>query len=370
MFRGANLCGGGEWNSTTTGPLPGRNYLFMSVAEIDRLIQAGTTGFRLLFCWEFMQTKPWQTPSGTYFETFKARVQHITSKGCVCVIDIHGGEDNTFGAYKGVPIGKTLPSGEAVTDLFENLYWNLGQLFRDNPLVQWGLTNEPINMTATVWFTAAQKAISALRRVGANQTVWAPGIGYSGAGTWVASGNAAAWNLVDPANNLGIQVHMYFDPNSGGGTEDIVRDSIGVERLTPAVEWCKSKGLKMLLGEVGLTATNPIAAATWAKTAAYIESNSSVIGGVLHWAAGPDAWWGAYKFSLCNSVRGNLNLALIKDSWQSVADLQRKLSDALAAVAVSVERNLQLQVLLSAATTERDMLRRIVSEVRTAVSAT
>ncbi len=323
MINGSNLTGGDcVWDKypVVTGPVSGQHYLFVTNAEVDRLIAAGCGRFRLLFSWECLQPKPWATPASltgnylAYWQRYKALVDYITSKGCVCVIDIHGGRDSTFGAYRDVKVGQKLPSGEAVTDMFENLYWNLGQVFRDNPLVEWGLTNEPVGMTAAVWFAAAQKAINSLRNVGAKQTVWAPGIAFTGAGTWVSSGNAAAWNLTDPASNLGVQVHMYLDANAGGGATDIVNDTIGITRLSAALTWARSKGLKVLLGEVGISAANPIASATWTHLAVYMQANADVLAGWCWWATGPLAWWGGYQFNLCDTAMGRANLQLIATS--------------------------------------------------------
>ncbi len=322
MIRGSNLSGGDcVWSSypVATGPVSGTHYLFVSTADVDRLLVEGMTCFRLLFSWECVQPKPWQNPAtnaagnyATYWSKFKSLVDYITSKGATCVIDIHGGSDTTFGAYRGVRIGSTIATGEKVVDLFENLYWNLGQIFRDNPLVQWGLTNEPIGMAVTVWFAAAQKAINALRTVGAKQRVWCPGIAYTGASSWVSSGNAAAWNLTDSANNLGMQVHMYLDAGGGGGGSDIVNSDIGVTRLKPAVDWARSKGIALLLAEVGFSAANGLASTTCTKLFSYIEANADVIGGWCWWSTGPSSWWGSYTFTLCDTAIGRANLTMIR----------------------------------------------------------
>ena len=114
--------------------------------------------------------------------------------------------------------------------------------------------------------------------------------------------NAAAWNLTDPANNLALQVHMYFDANSGGWDTSIASETIGVEQLKGVTEWARSKKLEIILGEIALSASNPIAVKTWTNTLAYINANKDVIAGFLWWATGEPTWWGDYQFTLIDKT--------------------------------------------------------------------
>lgn len=385
MLQGTNLTGGDclwakdgkERYPQATGPIAGTHYQFIPTPELDRLIGLGMNYFRLVFSWECVQPKPWASPTGLtgnyaiYWNRFKELVDYITSKGCTCVIDIHGGDDPTFGAYRNVKIGQRLPTGEAVADMFENLYWYLAQVFRDNPRVEWGLTNEPIGMTAAVWFATAQRVINTLRRLGAKQYIWAPGVNYSGAYSWVSNGNAAAWNLTDPENKLGVQVHMYMDPNKGGGSTDIVSETIGVDSLKVVIGWARSKGIKVFVGEVGMSAANPLAVKTWANLLTYMRANTDTLAGWCWWATGPKTWWGNYQYTLCDTEKGRANLALIQDALKSDSDTIKDLLATVQDLTIRLEgekarADSEYNAKIIAINT-RDQLQSIVDAVKAAV---
>ncbi len=113
--------------------------------------------------------------------------------------------------------------------------------------------------------------------------------------------NGAEWiqyGIKDPADNLSCQVHMYLDPNQGGGTDDIVSKTIGVERLKPTVDWCRANKVKCFLGEIGFDGMNPLAKAAWAELDPYMNSCSDVLLGWTWWAFGSRDWWTWYRFSL------------------------------------------------------------------------
>lgn len=329
MIGGANLNGPCcVWADYTqaNGPADGTHYKFMTTSEVDYLIDQGMNGFRLLFAWEAVQDKPWRVPGSntianykSYWNQFSTLLNHITVvRNKVCVVDIHGGRDSTFAAYRDIKCGGKLPTGESVTDMFENLWWNLATMYKNNPNVQIGVTNEPIGITAAEWFKIGQRIVTKVRSVGFTGWIWMPGIAFTGAGSWVSSGNAAAWNIVDPLNRTGVQVHMYFDKNSSGGNGmlDIVDVNIGVTRLKATVDWCRSKGLKCILGEVGLSATNPIAQQTIDNLAAYTRANDDILDAWYWWSAGPavsSGWWAQYQFLVADTPLGRAQLNLLKN---------------------------------------------------------
>ncbi len=315
MFKGCNLAGGDTpytgWG--TSGPVSGApgGYQFASYADVDYHLSKGQNIFRLLFTWEAVQPTEYAvlaTLSGNYAsyrDKLYALVDYITSKGAVCLLDIHGGGNSTFAAYRGVKVGQLMPSGQKVEDLLANVWRQLAEKYKGNARVWYGITNEPHTITPAIWFSAAQKVINSIRGTGSTSAIVMPGTAWTGAGSWISSGNAAAWNLVDPANNLHVQLHLYCDSDSSGSTTNIVSSTIAVERLRDAVAWARSRKLKIFLGEFGIAASNPIAAATWANLMSYVEANSDVFLGWAWWAAGAPAWWGSYKFTLCPSSSGD-----------------------------------------------------------------
>lgn len=321
-YRGCNLTGGDsfwrEWNGGV--PTDGVDYIFVGRADIDYLVSQGMDVFRLLFTWEALQRSPYgNVTASDYWKTFKDRVDYITKvKNCVCVIDIHGGADETFAAYYSCKIG-TLYQDKKVSDLFENLWWQLASIFKDNPLVWFGLTNEPSNMDTTAWFNAAKQAIDGIRRTGAKNKILLPGVNFTNAGVWILNSGPAYDKSGIKDSNLAIQVHMYLDSNQGGGTTEIVSESVGVERLSNALGWAKARGLQVFLAEVGLSARNPLSGKAWGNIVKCIDANKNTIIGYTFWAYGPPKWWTFFRFSLCRQTNGleSPQMTLIKPSLQA-----------------------------------------------------
>ena len=301
QYKGCNLTGGstawGSWGAA--GPVSGQHYLFVTHPEVDMLLAKGMNVFRLVFAWEALQATEYGA-LGTTYPDYAAKlfdlVDYITSKGASVVLDVHGDSDKGFAAYRDVPVGGKTASGQLVEDLLENLWWNLGTKYAGNHRVMCGVTNEPHDIPVAVWFAAAQKVINGWRKSGSTAPILMPGTAWTGAGSWVESGNADGWNLVDPLGLTYVQLHLYFDQNSGGGSVDVVSPTIGVERMVKATSWARSKGLKLFLGEVGLTAANGKAA--WENLMTFCEANSDVIVGWTFWACGTASWWGGYQFNL------------------------------------------------------------------------
>ncbi len=317
--HGVNLAGLGAQSGWTSwgaaGPVSGVDYQAVTKTDVAGLIAAGVNTFRVLFTWEALQ----QLPNGdinaqvgnykAYADALYATVVLVTSMGATCLLDVHGGRDAGFAAYHDVPVGKKY-NGALVEDLLENLWYQLALKYKDNALVQYGITNEPHDITPSVWFAAAQKVVSGIRRAGAKTTIWVPGVDWTGAGSWMTH-NAPAYNITDSLNNTGVQLHLYFDANSGGGGTDIVLATIGSERCKAATAWARSRGLKLFLAEVGLSAANPLAKAAWTDLDAFLLANADVWQGFTFWATGPATWWQGYQF-YCGV--GSPQLALISSS--------------------------------------------------------
>ncbi len=315
--RGCNLAGGGtDWKTWgSAGPISGQHYLFMTTAEIDGLIAAGMNTFRLLFTWEAIYPAPWAqiaTVSGnykTYADILWSRVDYITSKGCTVILDIHGDHDSGFAAYRDVKVGSTY-QGVHVEDMLADLWGQIATKYATRSLIAFGITNEPHDISATVWFAAAQNVVNAIRLAGSKSTIYCPGTNWTGAATWTTS-NAPYWNIVDSAKNTVIQLHLYLDSSAGGGGTDIVSATIGVERIKAATDWARSTGNKLFLAEVGMSASNPLASSAWGNLHAYMLNNADVWQGFTFWAAGPKTWWSGYQF-YCGT--GSTQLALIQSA--------------------------------------------------------
>jgi endoglucanase len=310
QMRGVNMPGAEMWygHNTTDNPVSGQDYLFVSHQDIDYLISRGVNFGRLLFSWEGLQPTPnaaFPTTgnSGTYVSTFVERVNYATSKGMIVMIEPHGADSTAFAKYKGNFVGSSaVPNSQ-----FADLWVRLANQFKSNPNVVFGLMNEPNGMSTVQWFNAAQAAVVGIRGTGAVNLIMVEGNGWSGAESWTSNwydtattkvSNATAWKIIqDPLKNTVAEVHSYFDANAGGGANDIVSPTIGVERLKVTVDWAKANGVKVYLGEFGTTNTSA------AKTAVtnmltYLDQNKDVVTGWAWWAYGPPAWWSGYQFTL------------------------------------------------------------------------
>lgn len=308
QHRGSNIAGGGTSYKTwgASGPVKGTHYLFMTPAELDVLLNAGMRAFRVLFAWEAIQPTEYATIATltgnfkTYRDELYAVVSYLRSKGAKVLLDIHGDVDAGFATYRGFKVGSTTSSGQKVEDLLANLWGQLAGTFKSDTGIMYGVTNEPHDIAPAAWFACGQKVINAIRATGSVSKIVMPGVDWTGASSWMAH-NAAAWNLTDPVSGgLAVQVHLYLDADGGGGGTDIVSSNIAVQRLTDVVAWARAKTLEVWIAEIGFSASNPIAAQTWATTLAYYRANMDVFGGFLWWAAGPSSsdWWGNYEFGL------------------------------------------------------------------------
>ncbi len=316
--RGVNLAGGGTaWNtwSITTGPVDGTHYKFISIADVTKLIAAGCNTFRLLFTWEALQSVPMgdlgagANNYATYASNLWGLMDGILASGATVILDIHGDRDAGFAAYRDTVIGKQYLTYDVGT-MLANLWGRIATKYKSNSRVQFGVTNEPHDIPAATWYAAAQKVVTAIRAAGNTSRIWMPGVDWESAVTWPTY-NAPYWNLVDPANNLGAQAHMYVDASGGGGGSDIVSKTIGSFRLAAVTSWARGKGIKLFLGEIGMAASNPLAKDTWADLMSFMLANQDVWAGFTFWAAGPSDWWGGYQF-YCGP--NSAQLALIQSS--------------------------------------------------------
>lgn len=145
-------------------------------------------------------------------------------------------------------------------------------------------------MDQSLVFNLNQAAINGIRAAGAtSQLIAVEGNSYTGAWTWVSSGNAASLiNLKDPNNNIVYEMHQYLDSDGSGTSTACVSSTIGQERLAAATTWLQQNGKKGLLGEIGAgNNTQCVQAVTGAFCS---MQQSGVWLGALWWAAGP--WWG------------------------------------------------------------------------------
>ncbi|KAG8794211.1 hypothetical protein FRC16_010656 [Serendipita sp. 398] len=310
-YFGANEASA-EFGTAYPGVL-GTDYTWPSPSSIDFLVGKGMNFFRIPFAMERL------TPSGltgsfdaTYLAGLKTIVSYVTSKGAYAAIDPHN-----YLRFNGAVI--TDKNG------FTTWWRNLANEFKSNSHVIFDLNNEPYGISATDAISMMQAGITGVRASGATQLIFVEGTSWTGAATWVSSGNGDAYKALinDPLGNTAIEMHQYLNSDGSGSEPTCVSTSIGVERLTAATNWLKANNLKGFLGEIGGGSNDVCIAAvknalchmqqqggTWLGTSLqrfgypYLRSangptpSSSLSTGRLYswWAAGP--WWGTYFTSL------------------------------------------------------------------------
>ncbi len=303
-LRGTNLVGG-EISYTQLPPVENTNYLWVSHQDIDYVVSKNMNFARLTFSWEAMQpTLNGALATSTYATEMQDRVNYIASKGMYVMIEPHGADSGDFARYRGNPVG----SAQVPNTAFADFWSRMATLYKSNPKVIFGLSNEPHDMGTMQWFNAAQAAINAIRATGSVNMIMVPGNGYTGASDWSNTwydtsspqvSNATAWlTLKDPVSNTIASVHEYFDSDASGSTTGIVSPTVGQDRLSGVVAWARANGVKVHVSEFGASVANSGSQTAITNFLNYINANSDVIIGWSWWAYGPPSWWGGYQFTL------------------------------------------------------------------------
>lgn len=287
-FTGVNLSGG-EFDDPQPDhrPVYGQKYIYPAPAEMDYFAGKGVNILRFPFHWADLQPALNGPLDPDVLGRIKEVVQEATSRGQVVLLDPHD-----YARY----YGKLVGSAEVPDAAFADFWGRVAAQFKDNPRVWLGLMNEPHDLPAPQWVSSANAAIAAIRRSGAKNLILVPGTAWTGAHSWVSSGNAAAvLGIRDPANHYVLEVHQYLDTDSSGTKPEAVSATIGSERLREFTAWCRLHHQRGFLGEFG-AADNPMALAAADDMLGDMEANRDVWVGYAWWAAGP--WWGDYMFSL------------------------------------------------------------------------
>ncbi|QRV85151.1 Cellulase (glycosyl hydrolase family 5 protein) [Ceratobasidium sp. AG-Ba] len=264
----------------------GTDYTWPSKSSVDFFLGKGMNTFRIAFLIERLSppakglTGPFDA---TYLAGLKDIVKYVTSRGGYAVIDPHN-----FMIYNGTTITSTAD--------FSKWWKNLASQFKSDSKVIFDIMNEPHDIPASSAFALNQAAVNAIRSAGAkSQLILVEGTSWTGAWTWVSSGNGDAFKAIkDPNNNIAIEMHQYLDSDGSGTSPTCVSSTIASERLAAATAWLKANKLKGFLGEIGAGSNDACIAAIKGGLCAMQQSGVWI--GALWWAAGP--WWGDYFQSI------------------------------------------------------------------------
>ncbi len=288
LFTGVNLaCGCFGDRKPGVVATYGTQYIFPSESELDYFAGKGTNVIRFPFRWVDLQPVLNQPLDTVALNRIKDVVKAANARGQVVLLDPH--DSARF-------YGKVVGSPEVPNAAFADFWGRLAAQFPRNSRVWLGLANEPYDMPGAQWLSAANAAIASIRKVGAKNLILVPGIAWTGAYSWIGSGNSMTMlGVVDPQNHYIFEAHQYLDPDSSGTHPEAVSATIGSERLKAFTLWCRQHHQRGFLGEFG-AANNPTALLATKDMLTYMEQNRDVWVGFTWWAAG--AWWGDYIFTV------------------------------------------------------------------------
>lgn len=314
-FAGVNLAG------AEFGKIPGRHatdYAYPTPETIDYYAGLGFNLIRVPVRWERLQPTLGAGLAGPEQAMLTAVVDRASAKGQSVIIDPHNYarrrvEDD--GWRKEYYIGTDAVPNAAFAD-----FWSrLAQSYKGNPRVIFGLMNEPAGIAVDPWLAAADAAVAGIRQTGASNLILVPGVAYTGAHSWISSGNVAMQGITDPAGNFAFEVHQYLDRDSSGTSPQAMSASIGSDHIRAFQDWARKNRFTALLGEFG-AADNELSLAALQDLCRTLEANSDVWIGWAAWAGG--TWWPQdYMFNLGPSKDGR-----IRKQTQILADHARRIS--------------------------------------------
>jgi endoglucanase len=292
------------------GKAPGRyghTYIYPAEDALARYAGLGFNVIRLPFLWERIQTVPFGELNGPELGRLKTTIAAAARHGLDVILDVHNYARRKLAA-DGWTGKHLIGSPELPAEALADLWSRLAMEFITADAIQYGLMNEPHGLPARDWLRIANGAIGAIRKTGARQLIHVPGVAYTGAHSWLKSGNVVMAEVDDPARHFVIDVHQYLDRDSSGTTAETVSPTIGSERISAFQNWARRERMKAFLGEFGAASTETGLAAL-DDLCRTLKENGDVWIGWAAWAAGP--WWPArYHFRLEPARDGTLPPAL------------------------------------------------------------
>lgn len=283
QYTGVNIPDAAFGSSSIPGTY-GKDYIYPQPSTVDYFAKKGMNIIRLPVLWERLQHRLQGDLDNDEMKRLDALIDYAGSKRMQVILDVHN-----YAAYNGSVIGTKNLSTSALGDL----WWRLGQRYKDNPTVVFGLMNEPNSLPTETWLEAANIAITEIRQTGAKNLILVPGNGWSSARDWLG-GNYGTPNsevmlkVRDPADNFAYDLHQYFNSDFTGTTSDCQSVDIGVSTLTPVTEWARQHGQRAFLGEFGVGSSETCLAAL-DRIMRFLNENKDVWLGWTYWAGGE--WW-------------------------------------------------------------------------------
>lgn len=262
----------------------GKDYIYPSDETIRYFAGKGFNGARLPFRWERLQPKLGRAFAMGERRRLHDAVKRLKAAGFIVILDPHN-----YAHYDGQQIG----SAGVPVEAFADFWHRLATEFKNDPAVQFGLMNEPHDIAANDWLTAANDAIAAIRSAGATNLIYVPGTIWTGAHSWErdnpgGSNATVMLGVEDPERNFAYEVHQYLDNDFSGTHETCEAADAAVSALERFTAWLRENDKRGFLGEFGAPAKTECLTAL-SRMTAVVDGAPDVWTGWTYWAAGD--WW-------------------------------------------------------------------------------
>jgi endoglucanase len=279
---GVNLAG------AEFGKIGGR-WKWPQTANLQYYLGKGFNIFRIPFKWDRLQPTLGGPLDETAMQGLDELVRVATTAGAIAVLDSHD-----YGRRCGVVIGT--PGSDISITAFADYWGRIAQRYRGNGLVWYNLMNEPNNQDPATNVAAQNAACAAIRRAGATSKVLFSGTAWSGAKSWVATGNAKVMLMArDPANNFAFDVHQYLGKGHLGKKSLDQLPGIGSRVLEVVTDWARANDRKLFLGEFAVD-QQPQSMAEVRGMLDFMAAHADVFVGATYFAGG--GTWGRNPNSL------------------------------------------------------------------------
>ncbi len=301
------------------GPVPGRagiDYVYPTNDELDHFLGRGMTTIVLPLRWQRLQPTPRGPLAAAELARLDQTIAAINARGGTALLRLDG-QPEAFGGVAGA----SLPD-----DVFADLWGRLATHYRNNARVAFGLASYAHDLTTSRWASAAQAAVTAVRRAGGHHLVVISGNGWSDAAhwysTWYGASNATVMDtIVDAENNIAFDARLFVDTLGNGVGTACATPATVAARLAPFVDWLRTRGRRGFIGAFGGPGDSAQCLAALARGATEIEAAHDVLIGYAYSQAGP--WSTDHPYSIEPWARGE------RAQWSSLAPLVRGLTAEL-----------------------------------------
>jgi len=260
-MRGVNLAGA-EYDS---------GFQLPPASSADQYVAMGMNTVRLPFKWEYFVAPdveldtanpvPASTPidfdGNANAAAYRVVVNELTARGITVVLDMHN-----YMRYDGKIIGSG-DAGAATAADYAAAWASIASVpeWANNPLVVFGLMNEPNEMSSWLMLDNYNAALDAIRATGADNLALLDGNLWSGAHAW-GQGDPAndnpkisnadllvPGNLTANAGDYAVDVHQYFDSDYSGLSKKCTAGK--VIDVSALLDYLAETGTRAFVGEFG-----------------------------------------------------------------------------------------------------------------------